>query len=148
MGQPLENLRTANRALTISIDLRDASRESIEIIAKLLVEIEKRVSELSVEAGARIKELKRGVFRVSPITWLSVRSKTSKTPEIKLESLVKSLRRSRRNKQKNEPNWSVGNSKQPKPKPRHRPLKLSATKPKKRCVSHGIKPRKKPLGPS
>jgi hypothetical protein len=63
MGQLLENLRSAKRALTMSIDLRDASRESMEIIAKLLVEIEKRVSELSVEAGARIKELKRGLPR-------------------------------------------------------------------------------------
>jgi hypothetical protein len=63
MGQLLENLRSAKRALTMSIDLRDASRESMEIIAKLLVEIESRVSELSVEAGARIKELKRGLPR-------------------------------------------------------------------------------------
>jgi hypothetical protein len=61
MGQLLENLRSAKRPLTMSIDLRDASRESMEIIAKLLVDIEKRVSELSVEAGARIKELERGL---------------------------------------------------------------------------------------
>jgi hypothetical protein len=52
MDQLLENLRSAKRALTISIDLRDASRESMEIIAILLVDIEKRASELSVEAGA------------------------------------------------------------------------------------------------
>lgn len=63
IGQLLENLRSAKRALTMSIDLRDSSRESMEIIAKLLVDIEKRVSELSVEAGARIKELKRGLPR-------------------------------------------------------------------------------------
>ena len=63
MGQLLENLRSAKRSLTMSIDLRDASRESMEIIARLLVEIESRVSELSVEAGVRIKELKRGLPR-------------------------------------------------------------------------------------
>jgi hypothetical protein len=63
MGQRLENLRAAKRALTMSIDLRDASRESMEIIAILLVDIEKRASELSVEAGARIKELERGLPR-------------------------------------------------------------------------------------
>jgi hypothetical protein len=63
MGQLLENLRSAKRALTMSIDLRDASRESMEIIAKLLVEIESRVSELGIEAGARIEELKRRLPR-------------------------------------------------------------------------------------
>jgi hypothetical protein len=59
MGQLLENLRSAKRSLTMSIDLRDASRESMEIIAMLLVDIERRASELSVEAGVRIKELER-----------------------------------------------------------------------------------------
>jgi hypothetical protein len=63
MGQLLENLRSAKRALTMSIDLRDASRESMEIIAMLLVDIEKRTSELSIEAGGRIKELNRGLPR-------------------------------------------------------------------------------------
>jgi len=63
MGQLLENLRSAKRSLTMSIDLRSASRESMEIIAMLLVDIEKRASELSVEAGARIKELERGLPR-------------------------------------------------------------------------------------
>jgi hypothetical protein len=63
MGQLLENLRSAKRSLTMSIDLRDASRESMEIIAILLVDIERRVSELSVRAGSRIKELKRGLPR-------------------------------------------------------------------------------------
>ena len=63
MGQLLENLRSAKRALTMSIDLRDASRESMEIVAMLLVDIEKRAAELSVEAGARIKELERGLPR-------------------------------------------------------------------------------------
>jgi hypothetical protein len=63
MGQLLENLRSAKRALTMSIDLRDASRESMEVIAKLLVDIESRVSELSVETGARIAELERGLPR-------------------------------------------------------------------------------------
>jgi hypothetical protein len=63
MGQLLENLRSAKRSLTVSIDLRDASRESVTIIAMLLVDIEKRVSELSVEAGARIKALNRRLPR-------------------------------------------------------------------------------------
>jgi hypothetical protein len=63
MGQLLENLRSAKRFLTMSIDLRDASRESMEIIAGLLIDIEKRVSELSVDAGVRIEELKRGLPR-------------------------------------------------------------------------------------
>jgi hypothetical protein len=63
MGQFLENLRSAKRSLTMSIDLRDASRESMEIIAMLLVDIEKRASELSVEADARIKQLERGLPR-------------------------------------------------------------------------------------
>jgi hypothetical protein len=47
----------------MSIDLRDASRESMKIIAKLPVDIEKRVSELRVEAGTRIRELERGLPR-------------------------------------------------------------------------------------
>jgi hypothetical protein len=63
MGQLLENLRSAKRSLTMSIDLRDASRESVEIIAGLLIDIEKRVSELSVDAGVQIEELKRGLPR-------------------------------------------------------------------------------------
>jgi hypothetical protein len=43
----------------VSLNLEGVSQESMEKICTLLVEIEKRVSELSVEAGSRLEEVQR-----------------------------------------------------------------------------------------
>jgi hypothetical protein len=57
VSQLLENFKTAKRALTISADFTGVTMEPMVEVAVLLVEIEKRVAELSVQAGKRIKEI-------------------------------------------------------------------------------------------
>jgi hypothetical protein len=59
VGQLFESLRTAKRALTISADFSGVPRESLEKVAGLLVDIEKRVAEISVPVGKRIEEIER-----------------------------------------------------------------------------------------
>jgi hypothetical protein len=59
LSEFLERLRTAKRALSVSLDLSGVSIQSLKIICTLLVEIEKRVGELSVEAGSRLSELQK-----------------------------------------------------------------------------------------
>jgi hypothetical protein len=55
----LERLRTAKKALTMSVDFSSFSEASMKNIASWLVAIEKAVAELSVHAGKRIKQLKK-----------------------------------------------------------------------------------------
>jgi hypothetical protein len=57
VNQLLENLKTAKRALTILADFTGVTAKTMVEVAVLLVEIEKRVAELSVQAGNRIKEI-------------------------------------------------------------------------------------------
>ena len=55
----IDRLRTAKRALTVSVDFSGFGEHSMKTVATLLVEIEKAVSELSVHAGKRIEQIKR-----------------------------------------------------------------------------------------
>lgn len=57
MGELIERLRTAKRALTISVDLSGASEQSMRTICELLVQIEKAVSELSIAAGNQLDRI-------------------------------------------------------------------------------------------
>jgi hypothetical protein len=57
VGQLLKSFKTAKRALTISADFTGVTAKSMGEVAVLLVEIEKRVAELSVQAGKRIEEI-------------------------------------------------------------------------------------------
>jgi hypothetical protein len=65
MGQVIGKLKSVDRSLTMSIDLRNASLESTETIGKLLMKIEKKVSELSIEVGERWEKLKRATASVN-----------------------------------------------------------------------------------
>ena len=59
MSELLERLRSANRLLTISVDLSNASEESLREICKLLVAIEHKVAELSIHAGKRLDHFRK-----------------------------------------------------------------------------------------
>jgi hypothetical protein len=59
MNEFLKRLRTAKKALTVSVDFSTAGVESMKTIAELLVKIEKACAELSIHAGKWIEEIDR-----------------------------------------------------------------------------------------
>jgi hypothetical protein len=59
-GQLIEKFRAVKRELNIWVDFSGASVANMKTIAALPVDIEKRVSEISIHAGKRIDELDHG----------------------------------------------------------------------------------------
>jgi hypothetical protein len=58
-GELIDRLAVAKRQLTVSVDLAGVPEPTVARIAQLLVDLQRRVSELSVEVGGRIDQIRR-----------------------------------------------------------------------------------------
>jgi hypothetical protein len=59
VGALIERLKDIKRKLTLSVDFSPVSEESMKIVCTLLVEIERRIAELSIQAGNRLDQLEK-----------------------------------------------------------------------------------------